>query len=421
MKSILPKRTSLGQLDFFEIYDDYCGPKTFSVRNNLNQLFIVYWAGDYDGFSSWLYSPISEKRLDNFVKGTISLLDIYKKPEINNILIYLNVDGTYSEKTLNNSDSISLPPKDFNFFREDIICVHKESKWSFRLKVAKNKTGNPSDSAVADVLGVIAKTFKEMAIGFGKKEINIYPQSALFGSFDMKIQSSNLDLSQEIIDTLYEVITDNKSFNKIISSKNVDPLIIKEIMSTIISEDLRITLSPKLSELILEIDKKKAENILKRINSDMGVKVPSNIIPQANDIDTLISIIKLAFSGKPLVEDNIESLNSPRLISYYVNAGIELGFLNKNKSTTSSGESLLRKKSTVAQYEYMADRFESSRCGVAWMKWAEVDSLKDLKESDITKFLNDCVYGLSEETKSRRENTLKSWLLTLKLHCRSYN
>lgn len=118
MKSIIPKHTSLGKLDFFEVYDDYCGLKTFSVINNLNQLFIVYWEGNYDGYSSWLYTPISEKRLDSFIKGETTLLEIYEKPEIKNIIINVNDDGTYCEKHILNNDNISLPTKDFNFFRE---------------------------------------------------------------------------------------------------------------------------------------------------------------------------------------------------------------------------------------------------------------------------------------------------------------
>ena len=421
MKSILPKRTSLGQLDFFEIYDDYCGPKTFSVRNNLNQLFLVYWEGDYDGYSSWLYSPISEKRLDSFVKGSISLLSIYIKPEIKNILIKVNDNGTYFEENLSNTKGISLPPQSFSFFRDDIVCLHTESKWSFRLKIAKRKTGRPSDSAVTDIINVIGKTFKEMAVGFKSNEFNSYPQSALFSSFDIKMSSSNLEVSEDIIISLYEIINETIDFDSIIKSKDVDPFIIKEIMTTIISEDLCVSLSPKLTDLTLEIDVKKAKVILDRINASVGIKLPSSIIPQANDIDALISLVELSFNGKPLIHDNIKSLNSPRLIAYYVSAAIDFGFLNKNKSVTASGESLLRKKNKIAQYEYISDRFESSRCGIAWMKWANVDTIKDLNEKDINAFLKDCVYGLSKETRSRRENTLKSWLQILKKHCRDYH
>ena len=113
--SLLPKNTCLGKLSYFEIYDDFEGPKCFSVTNSLGQIYLVYWAGDdkLKKQSSWIYSPLSHSRLDDLRRNLISVRDVFTTPEQCVFSVTHSFNGRRSEaveiliKDLNN---YHLPP-----------------------------------------------------------------------------------------------------------------------------------------------------------------------------------------------------------------------------------------------------------------------------------------------------------------------
>jgi hypothetical protein len=81
---------------------------------------------------------------------------------------------------------------------------------------------------------------------------------------------------------------------------------------------------------------------------------------------------------------------------------------------------LCHKNNKVAEYEYLAGRFESSDFGWAWMKWAKVNDIGELDPSSAEEFVRECVKGLNDATSARRATSLTSWLKILKSHRREY-
>jgi hypothetical protein len=72
------------------------------------------------------------------------------------------------------------------------------------------------------------------------------------------------------------------------------------------------------------------------------------------------------------------------------------------------------------QYEILADRFESTDFGWAWMTWAGVKYITELDPNTAADFLISSVPGLNKVTAKRRASTLVKWLTTLKPYHRKY-
>lgn len=48
MSNIFLKDSVFGELKYEKVYEFFEGPKFFSVTNEINSTFAVYWLGDYD-------------------------------------------------------------------------------------------------------------------------------------------------------------------------------------------------------------------------------------------------------------------------------------------------------------------------------------------------------------------------------------
>nr|WP_269461088.1 DUF6575 domain-containing protein [Vibrio splendidus] len=48
-----------------EVYEDFLGPKCFSVKNENTQRYMVYWSGNYDEGQciKWAYIPVTKPLL----------------------------------------------------------------------------------------------------------------------------------------------------------------------------------------------------------------------------------------------------------------------------------------------------------------------------------------------------------------------
>lgn len=100
---MLPKNTSLGELEIEEIYEFYDFPRLFSCKNRLGHFYLVISIEDLDDGWKWLYVPVSESRLQKIRLGEITLRDSFKNAEENliySVLLYTDASIPPEVKTV---------------------------------------------------------------------------------------------------------------------------------------------------------------------------------------------------------------------------------------------------------------------------------------------------------------------------------
>lgn len=95
--------------------------------------------------------------------------------------------------------------------------------------------------------------------------------------------------------------------------------------------------------------------------------------------------------------------------------------MNNDNTVTTAGRVLAQKSSKDAQYEFLANRVESSDFGWAWMQWAGVKSLADFDPYSSREFVLKCAKGLEGSSINRRASSLTAWVKLLKSYRRDYS
>lgn len=430
--NLLPSSTVLGQLSLYEVYDEYDGPKCFSVKNALKQFFLVYWCDfiEESNQHEWLYSAISEKRLDALRRGDFSIREVFKKPE--QVLYLVNTGETSEAEKLEwvkptELDEIYFPPDDF-FVEPEVVEVFDEgANWFSELKIAKNsqKSDFPSRKVVSNVLDTFGQLIECLMKEKPKEQPKIYPMSAVPGSFEVKLGSSDNQKASLALEKLLKILnTNDAELEKALEDVNVDPHLLRELLDISNTENISLTLLPKYSSEVvssISINGNKLQETISVLENITDILIDSSLVPQANDIDKVIEIVEMRQRGERLNHEEIDGLTSFRQVRYYTDAAYCLGLLKKNLSVTSAGRFLISKESEASRYQVLADRFESSDFGFGWMRWSGVKAMEDLDESTAYEFISTCVKGLSEDTAKRRSTTLVKWLNVLKPYRRNYS
>jgi hypothetical protein len=426
----LPKDTFLGRLSFFEIYDDFLGPKCFSVKDDLQQLYLVYWSGDYDQGTStkWLYVPVSSRILDALLREETSFYEVFSNSK------RLMIISTYSSErklkttieVLNedNRCSINLPPVNFSIDPLDIQSIAPESKWDFNLRIAKRSgKGSPADSAVTKVLDAFGEIVKLLMKDKQNKQPSVYPLTAGYSSFDVKLGTSNQERAAVAIELLESILSDKGNIEERLDELGMDPYRLKDLLDVVNLEKLELTLKSKTSDTLNKPIKISSSNLLpliKKLEESKTIIIDSLKVPQANSLDRVVDIVKHRVNGGELKHELIDGITSQRQVSYHTHAARCLGLLNNNNTITSAGRVLAQKDNRVAQYQFLADRVESSDFGWAWMKWACVANITDLDPNSAEAFIRACVKGLRRTSINRRASSLSRWITLLKKHRRDY-
>lgn len=430
MMSVLPRQTILGHLDFFEIYDDFEGPKCFSVKNDLEQLYLVYWSGDYeDGqYSKWVYMPVSQRILDELVREETSFHMAFRTSKRLMAVHTPLRSGVKAQVELldsKNLTDINLPPVSFSIEPDEIQSIAPESKWDFNLKIAK-KSGktNPDRSVVSKIFDAFSELIESLMNDDSKSEPRVYPLTATYGSFDVKLSTNNRDRAGVAVEQLGVLLSDINSVEDKLTNLSLDPYRLKNLLDLVNLHKLELTLKPKTSELLenpVTISAERLRPVIQKLEESTVTFVDSQKVPQANDLDRVIEIVKFRLNGGELKHENIDGLGSYRQVQYYVHAAWCLGLLHKNRTVTAPGRVLCQKASKVAQYQFLADRLESSDFGWAWMKWAGVNNISELNPDSSEAFITECVKGLRRGTIPRRATSLSAWLRKLQAYRRDYD
>ncbi|TCU01663.1 DUF6575 domain-containing protein [Vibrio crassostreae] len=127
--NLLPTGTQLGQLELLEVYEDFLGPKCFSVKNENTQRYMVYWSGDYDEGQciKWAYIPVTKPLLARLLNNEVSFHDAFHHSEELYIAsIYSDGVGKPAKVELvtsANKHLVNLPPIDFKVYLEEAYMM----------------------------------------------------------------------------------------------------------------------------------------------------------------------------------------------------------------------------------------------------------------------------------------------------------
>lgn len=71
----------ISNLTPWEIFDVYDGPRFYSCKSKVGQIYLVYWVEEVEDSDQWLYIKVSQDRYYSLVKGRISIRACYEFPE----------------------------------------------------------------------------------------------------------------------------------------------------------------------------------------------------------------------------------------------------------------------------------------------------------------------------------------------------
>ena len=420
---MIPMNTSLGELEIFEVYEHIDGPRLFAARNNIGAIYLVYWFDEKEDATGWLYLPISKARLKELRRKTITLNTAFNEPETNYYIVYTGIHprrDTADPVAPNDIDTEFFPPE--GYYIECVDVVNKKTdEWSFETILNGKK---PSAEALSQFIGRFHELIEDIMSNLADRTRRLYPQSATPGSIEIRFSAdSNSDAikSLKIVDQLIQSHSEHE-FRRLLMEHRINPSQLKDFLSSITRNKLDVEIAPKLASdgEVIHLPMERINRCIEYLNNVSYIAVDSIKIPQANDIDKVLEAVRMIDDGTPLTPDNMDGITTSRQVKYYADAAYALGLATKDRQLTAAGHFVNSHSEKRNQYQILANRFESTDFGWAWMAWAQVPYMTDLDPKTAADFLMDSVPGLSEVTAKRRASTLAKWLVKLQPYHREY-
>ncbi|EOX3952405.1 DUF6575 domain-containing protein [Vibrio alginolyticus] len=413
----LVQEKSLGTIEINKVYEEYDGPKLFSVVNALGLYFLVYWIDELEDGDVWLYLPMSAKRLESLETGSRLLRDAFLYPEENSIFkIFTSFDGDNHKIEILAAEDIpeeDLPPCDFRI--EDVESEEVEKPTlsvNHEIHISRpSRRGTIQLNSISKVLDGWSSLYGEFVRTINLKD-RLIPVDARPGSFTLRLESNHFEQVAPVIDDFFDVMASSDDIHLTFIEKGIDVEVVKGFLSLIVDSSYDFKVTP-LGEFGSQhfLSKVNAERILNEIKTSELTYLSSLKVPQADDLYRVFSVV----DAKACFEDvNEYTLKiTPRQVAYYLHAARTLGYLNQSNQPTSAAMqfnmlSLEEKRQSAAM------RFQSSDCGWAWIKWSSGKTLLDVEDDSGYQFLLDCVPSLNSNTAKRRSKTLNCWLRIFK-------
>ncbi|TBM14375.1 hypothetical protein EYY83_12235 [Hafnia alvei] len=432
MKNTFLEDSCYGPLYLKNIYEFFEEPRFFSVTNEVDCLFIVYWIGDEDDFDKWLIIPISKERLEHLER---------KRIDINSALTYqeskhyyqVNIPYDDSEKpafikfeSADIRSSIKLPKT--NLYISGVTPVLDTGKLGQQLQFStheihvekSSKSTLPLElSGVSKVFDFFNGFYNSVLDAFDQKD-SMKPVSARPGSFVLAFQADKMESIEPLLKGLHSTLINRADIENFIIKNKIDAQCLNTLFQSVIdtSSDFELK-NNNTEEIILNVRKVDAEFYIKKLARLSSVSVSGIQVPQANIITKVFEIVVLKWQGKLL---NLESTGlDARHVLYYIHAARLLGFISDNGSVTALGQQLAEAKDDEERcLRIAAKSFESSHCGWAWITWCEVANLRELDPKTAEPFLLANCTSLSKATIRRRASTLRQWCEELKPFYRDF-
>jgi hypothetical protein len=106
-------KSLISDLTPVEVFDYYDGPKFYSCRDKVGQLFLVYWIDETEESSSWLYLRISQERYASLKRGNISIAASLANPEESCAFVVTSMNSNFLVEQISVSQISTewLPPE----------------------------------------------------------------------------------------------------------------------------------------------------------------------------------------------------------------------------------------------------------------------------------------------------------------------
>ncbi|AWX76218.1 MULTISPECIES: DUF6575 domain-containing protein [Klebsiella pneumoniae complex] len=423
MSNIFLKDSVFGELKYEKVYEFFEGPKFFSVTNEINSTFAVYWLGDYDDFDKWIVIPISAERLESLERKRLDIRSILMHQEQKK---YYQLDIYYEDErvVLSALDSSSVANNmtlpDSGLFISSVLPVLSNGKIGKQIEFSTHeihveKTKSSTDPLVLNGVSKLFECFNNLYLSimnsFDEKDL-VRPVSGRPGSFVLSFQAEKMHKVEPLLKELNDVIDVKGDIIGFVRNKNMDVQMLSALFDSVINTSSSFELKSNYTdEVIFRLSKADAEFYSKSL-AKMSTKVVGGYqVPQANLIDQVFKIVELKWKGVYL--DVLSTGLDSRHILYYIHAAKILGLLNENGSVSALGQQLAEsdheKKLRIA-----ARGFEASHCGWAWIQWSQVKNLSEVDPSTAEPFLFEMCLSLSDKTIKRRASTLRKWCEALK-------
>ncbi|EKN3731992.1 hypothetical protein OU760_001118 [Yersinia enterocolitica] len=424
MSNLFLSHPFLGDLCISNIYEEYDGPRLFSVENEVGSAFIAYWIGNNDDFDNWFLIPCSKSKIIAYEKKNIDLLTLLSQQEQAN---FYKIEIPFCEsKQLNITpmpsreiNSIKLPRS--GLYVEDITTVslakiNEALIPTHELKVSKSNKDAKKNVLLEHVTRVCEK-FSELVNSFNATngiQGSIQPLNARYGSFVLSLHAEEMMKFEKTLERISELMLNQRDITPYLRDNDIDIKSFCSLLEAIVSTSVNFELKSKFSDdSIIIIYKKDAVSYLKSISGLALQYVSSYQVPQANDLTKVFKIVDMTWNG-----DDINPITlgvDKRHVAYYKHAAKSMGFLESNGSITSTGQKIASSLEDIGlRYRIAARSFESSNCGWAWVNWSGVNKLSDIDPESAENFLLESCPSLSEETAKRRATTLSKWCRELK-------
>lgn len=426
----LPQSISLlGKLSIDSVYHHYDVPRAFTVSSKNPKLrkFLAFWIDETETDDTWYYVAVNEKEIENIENGKVQIREIFLYKTLYKVVTPFNTDieATITEVLQTEVDDKALPPEGFGVCRNDDNTFHIEHKnpESFllknnvhKLRLSRNKSKKAIDwLAINEIFGAWQGVYESIVEALKLEDPLLIPGGSTIGSYKMEFSANH---NAELMSTFTQIgallknkVTKISAFENV----NIDLNSLEGLMAALSEHKLTLELFSSSGGVLTTIDSKQIQGSVESINDFNQRKVSSLLVPQANDLGRVILFIKNLAQGEHF--DSSSEEITPRQIVYYKTAARLLGLVRNNHTIlTPIGHKLAMSATEREQYQIVAERFETSECGWAWLKYSEVDSVYDLDSSTAAQFLTTMSFGLSENTAVRRATTLKQWVDTFKLH-----
>ncbi|WP_285126915.1 DUF6575 domain-containing protein [Leclercia adecarboxylata] len=419
----LPNTKELGELSIDKIYSFYDVPRTFLAKNvKTKESYLVYWFQESENYDSWYYAQMNNLEIANLDSGFIQIRDFF----VNKNLFVLTTPFDTSDYKLDlipvrSIDCDTLPPAGyFISIDEDGECAvtYNDEKETldnvheiriYRERSEKNIEWEP----IQKIVNAWNSLYHKVAKVICEDDFSLIPYTSSIGSYKSKFIAENNNVFISNFIEFLDVIKSPELNYEAIMELGIDLDDFESLLSNLRTYNYKLEVRSNAGASLFTIDAKKLASEKEKIQEHNQRYFSSELVPQADDIHRVIKLIDRVGNNE-LFNEESEGI-TPRQINYYKHAAKILGLVKSNGFVLQPlGWKVFFANDLSEKISLLAQAFENSDCGWAWMKFCGVEKIKDIDETTAVDFLIEKANGLSEDTAKRRSKTLQAWALEFK-------
>lgn len=417
MDNVFTRSPALGTLCMLNVYEFYEQPRLFSLENEVGSYFVAYWLEETDLHEGWLIIPISRLRLNRLENRDIDILDLLTKQEQNHCfkldISFEDFTEKWNSFSKTDWDKFILPRK--GLFISEVtpasLRASNESEMviaTHEVRLAKTVDGaSPRLDQVTRLFDNFSALYRSFLDTINIKGGGIEPISARPGSFILSFSAAHIESFNKVFIELVQRMHERKEIHSFMHKNEIDIRAFCALLNSIIQESSHFELKDNATqETVIRIRKVDAAFYLPQLIKIASQYLTSYQVPQANDIDKILLLVKLSWEGNEITPLSIKT--EQRHVAYYKHAARLLGLFEANGSMTALGQQVAEANSE-RKLSILAKCFEASYCGWAWILWSGAENLEGVNPDTASDFLKENCPSLSQNTALRRSSTLKTW------------